>query len=68
MHVYPIINMFMYDVVLEIKVLKINIISHQYWRQIKQILQLQNITIILVFLYKKNIIKTTSIKNYLWRK
>jgi len=35
---------------LEIKVLKINIIFHQYWRQIKQILQLQNIITILVVL------------------
>jgi hypothetical protein len=47
----------MYDVALEIKVLKINIISHQYWRQIKQILQLQNIINVLVVLSKNNIIK-----------
>jgi hypothetical protein len=57
----------MYDVALEIKVLKINIISHQYWRQIKQSLQLQNIITILVVLNKNNIIKT-SIKNDLQRK
>jgi hypothetical protein len=55
MHVYSIINMLMYDVALEIKMLEININSNQYWRQIKQILQLQNI------------IKMTSTKNYLRR-